>query len=149
MFRPFSKEDQLKNAPGGNRKSKSNVQKGQKSMDKSINLLCDQLGQVRSPQDRRNNQSVAGGGCNNADISIKALKGWAIEDKDEVKLNIREMWRDHCRDNPAPRAAMIVIDDMKVLMLEATQINRFLQDGVTALGYEVTRRSAEPLPPEG
>lgn len=105
MIQSYSKEDQTKNSPGGNRKSKAakaEATKGQ-TFEKEVQA---ELQKTSKKPIRRNNQRGAGGGLSNSDIS--AMDGWSIEVKNTERLTIPEWLRTLKAETPTNKKPGLV-----------------------------------------
>jgi len=87
IYNPYSKQSQLENMPGGNRKKKLNsAAKGGRGEREAITEICGLLGREKCAKDKRNNQATEWGGSGNPDIQIAGLERLFYEIKNTAKF---------------------------------------------------------------
>jgi hypothetical protein len=136
---PYSKESQLKNAPG-NRKKQSNQEKGATAEKKAITEICSQLSRKPGKQDRQNNQRRKGGGLGISDISIKDLEGWHPESKAGNTYQFPAFWkqlREECPKNKRPALIFTTNEGEQYLQIRLKDLANLAQDVILGRGFEI------------
>jgi hypothetical protein len=139
MSRPIisiSKDDQLKNSPGGNRKAKAAKSAKEKGSDFEKTVQAE-FQRTSKTKVRRNHQGREGGGLSNPDVA--PLYGWHCETKDEDRITLREYLKQLQEDCPKNNRPILVlaVDKKPWLMIRLEDRTHFASDQIEAAGGEV------------